>query len=370
MVALQAIGGVILSPAHETPATMTETIAALQGAHVPVALDPQTYVHSIRGAVAPKHHEFGLDFADIVLGADPRDIELHVEKTLEVNARLGVDGPFISPTVFQPGFEDAWAALALQYARVGIRQARGTGRNVYVSIVLGEDAVGGAWNRIARWLDVVTGLDAAGIYLIVEKPGNYPAPWRIEPLTNLMRLIYRLSVLNDFDLVLGYTDIDGLAAIAAGATGIASGWHFGQRQFKTANWMPDRFGRPRPRLTSSELLLPLRFEGEADAIVRSATHSTQVFPDAVLCQRLASPGAIWALPNAAVQHLRTVSQLSRGLSSLPPQQRPAQLLLQISRARQLLRALQRDGFQMPAAYDASLAALAGATTELIRVEGL
>ena len=370
LVALQAVDGVILSPAHETPAAMTETIAFLKGAHVPVVLDTQTYVHSIPGSVSGKHDQFGLDFPSIVAGADPRDMEIQVAKALAVNAELDVDGPFYSPTVLQPGFEDAWAALALQYARVGIRQGRAAGRGVFVSFVFGEDAIAGAWNRMARWLDIATGLDASGIYMIIEKSGDYPAPWRVDRLTNVMRLIYRLSVLNDFNVIVGYTDIDGLAAIAAGATGIASGWHFGQRQFKAANWMPDRWGRARSRLTSSEILSPLRFEGEADDIVRSAAYATRVFPDALLCRRLASPGAIWAVPSAAVQHLQTVSQLARGLSALPPRERPAQLLSQIGQARQLLRELRQDGFQLPASYDGSLAALAGAITEFVRVEGL
>ena len=79
------------------------------------------------------------------------------------------------------------------------------------------------WDRIA-WLDVLTTLDVAGFYLVVgrRKAVYPPMPWERGNLFNLLRTIFTLSVVNEYEVVWGFADVDGLMGLAAGADAIAA----------------------------------------------------------------------------------------------------------------------------------------------------
>ncbi len=368
LVDASALDGVILGPASESFVTMSGTVRDLSGRGVPLLLDPQTHVHSVPNTSAANHSEYGLDFGTIGLGIDPLEIENQVTAVLDVNTRLGLSGPVIAPTVLQRGFEDGWTAMALQYARVGLRQARASGRAVYASVVVEADALGN-WPAISRWLDQVTGIAVDGFYVVVARSGDYPAPWRPDHLTSMMRITYRLSVLNGYQMLFGYGDLDGLAVVAAGGMGVATGWNYGQRHFRVGNWLPrGRSGQPVPRITSGPLLLPLRFAGEGQEVLASR-YAAEAFPDRLLRARVAGP-AVWRQPQAQVQHMLTLSGLARDLAGLPPIQRPASFLQMVRRAITDVDRLQRIGVSMALQHAARLRALATATDDFVRLENL
>jgi hypothetical protein len=368
LLAAAAVDGVILSPANESFATMTDTIRDLARAGVPLLFDPQAHVHSVPNATAAHHADFGLDFDSIGWGIDPLEIERHVTAVLDANTRLGLNGPVIAPTVLQRGFDDGWTMMALQHARVGLRQARAAGRDVYASVAVEEEALGN-WRAISRWLDEITGLKVDGFYVVVTRGGDYPAAWRPDHLTNLMRLAYRLAVLNGYPLLFGYGDVDGLAVIAAGATGLATGWNYGQRHLRVDNWLPASFRRqPVPRITSGPLLLPLRFAGEGQDVLASR-YAAAVFPDPNLRARAAPPGT-WSRAQGQVQHMRVVSQLARDLAGLPVDQRPAVFRAMVRNATRGVEALQGSGISIAASHTARLRALAVATDDFVRLENL
>jgi len=363
-----ALDGVILSPAHEGASSLAQTAAEVRAAGLPVVVDPQTYVYSIAGASAREHEGHGLQFSPIHWSVDPASIETHVRAALNANATIGATGPFIAPSVLQRGFRDAWAVTAIQYARVSERLA--TGRDVFASLVV-EDSALGNWADIEEWLDVATTLQVAGFYVVVARDTTtYPVAWDGQRVANLMRLTYRLTHLNGYRVLLGYADFDALGVVAAGAEGLASGWHYGLRAFRSDRWIPGGYGRqPIPRVLSQPLLTPIEARGEAEQILATAL-ATTVLPDPSVRSILAGGVGRWTNSQAQLQHLIELSTAVRGVAALPDiATRLASVETAVDEAASLLGRIDAVRVMMSPGYRPRLEAMRVALSLFRRAEG-
>ncbi len=294
------LGGVVLSPADEAPATLRVTRESTPD--VEVLLDPQTYVYSIPGGTARCHEANGLEVPNLDWGMPAAEVEAVVQSVVAANDQIGLSS-LIAPTCVQRSLNDVWTSLALQMARTTISLVGGQ-RRVYVSTVIEEPALAN-WDDVANWLDVATGLDAEGFYLVVDRvtQGSYPAMWNPSLLTNLLRLVYSLSQLNEYDVLAGYADIEGVLQVAAGASGSASGWFYSLRAFTDSKWQPSSGGRQAtPRAFSSGLLTPLLAVGEGEQVAKSQLGAV-AYPNDELRSELANHPDEWSLVKAASQHL-------------------------------------------------------------------
>lgn len=353
------ITGVVLSPADEGWDGLRQTVGDMHARGVTTLLDPQTYVYSIPGALARCHDEYALNFGPISWGSlTAADVQRHVDAAIAANNGLGTDGPIVAPSPRQLSFADPWTPFALQYARATMEAS--AGRPVLGSVVI-EEAGLGDWAAIEQWLDVATTLDVAGYYLIIGRRGTYPAAWDTTSLTNLLRLIYRLAVLNEYRIVVGYSDISALATVAIGADAIASGWNYRQRHFLTDRWVPQGGGqRAIPRVTSLGLLAPLLALGEGEAAARSAI-GDRVIDDLNLRSRIANYAASWTNPEAQVQYIEILAALVRDIGA----QGTAALRLDrvavlVAEARTLASDLIRAGVRVDAVHTTNLASIAAA----------
>lgn len=363
------VGGVILSPADEGRDALRATARAMNRRSVETLLDPQTYVHTIPDAVGRCHDEFGLSFSPIYWSATtPADVEFQVEAVIAANNDVGTSGPIIAPSPRQGAITDLWLPLSLQYARTTI--ARATGRPVLASLVVEETGLT-SWPAIEQWLDVATSLEVQGFYVIVGRRAGYPAGWDRLALTNLLRLIYRLAILNKYRVVLGYGDLGGLGGIAAGAQATASGWNYMQRQFVSERWVPRAGGRqPNPRVTSAALLSPLQGVGEMESAARSPV-GPSVLPEPTLRARLASRATSWSRADAHVQHLEVLGGLVADLESRGNISARLDALSDMTTAAQrLLADLGRSGVSLDAAYGNAVTALRAAVADARRSEGV
>lgn len=369
LAAAGVLGGVILSPADESIDALRGTARAMARKNVETLLDPQTYVYTIPNAVGRCHSDLGLDFGSIYWGSiTPADIETQVEAVIAANAAIATTGPVIAPAPRQGTFGDLWLPVALQYART--TNARAGGRAVLASVIV-EEAALGDWNAIERWLDVATTLELEGFYLVIGRRTPYPAAWDRVALCNLLRIIYRLRILNEYRVVVGYADTGGLAAIAMGADAIASGWNYRQRHFLSERWVPRAGGQaPVPRVTSGPLMSALLGLGEMDAASRSAI-GPQVLPDDVLRGRLASRPESWSNPQAVVQHLEVLSGVVADLEAVGDV--PARLdylAAAASEARRLMVGLARNGVRVDPVHNTALLSLAAAGADARAAEGI
>jgi hypothetical protein len=70
-----------------------------------------------------------------------------------------------------------------------------------------------------------------------------------------MQVVYALGVLNDYEIIMGYTDILSILFHAVGASATCCGWYQGLRKFSLRNLTPKTGGkRGLPRYTSLPLL--------------------------------------------------------------------------------------------------------------------
>ncbi|MEX0834067.1 MAG: hypothetical protein WD276_09405 [Actinomycetota bacterium] len=363
-----SIGGVILSPADEDVSALSSTTESLVAQAVPVLIDPQTYVWSIPGGSARHHDSHGLEVPGFHWSIPASDTQAVVEAVLQVNRNLGVSA-ILSPTCIQRGIEDPWTPLALQLARTTI-ELKEKDETILVSLVLDEAALSN-WEPIENWLDILTTLSADGFYIAVSRTASYPATWEPSRLQNLLRVVYRLSVVNEYRVVLGYSDIDGLASLSAGAEAIASGWYYTLRAFSESKWGPSSFGRQaNPRVLLATLLSPVVADHEGQDIAASSM-STAVIPDDALRARLAGT-TTWGTADAWGQHLSELRALADEIeaSGTSTPERAQHLLTRIDSARGHLQQLRDSGLVLDASYTSFLNSMQSAVAGFLMEENL
>ncbi|SRR6266704_2437108 len=371
LAAARVITGVILSPSDEEAPSLQATVSHCRTLGLEIVLDPQTYVYTIPEGAASRHGSHGLDFGPIHWSIAPGDVQSQVESVVRANEDLGITGPILAPTCLQRGFGDVWTPLAIQYARTAVAAA--AGRDVYVSVAIDEGGLTD-WNPIEGWLDLVTTLEARGFYIVIARASSdYPYSWDAGRLCNVLRLMYRLAALNEYDVLWGYADLEGLLGLAAGCMAIGSGWHHGLRLFSERKWQPSPSvqRQPVPRVTSSSLLTPLRAVGEADAILTSPD-AAAAFPNDELRTRLSGGGAVgWTRPESQMQHLLLLGELSEQVvADGDIGGRIARVQGWLSDARGMFSGLQTLGVVLPTAYRARLDALLLALDSFAAAEGL
>ena len=297
-------GGVILSPADESVDALASIASEFDKQSV--LLDPQLYVKTIDGGAGRLHGANDIHYEGVHWSASSADVSRHVRQVIDLNGRVGTN-ILCAPSPLQSGFHDIWTPLAMQYARTMVEAAPSA--EVFASLVV-EEAGLADWSVIEDWLDIATQLEVRGFYVVVSRRGGaYPEAWKNPLLENLLRLIHRL-VAGGFRVIVGYADIEGLAAVALGA-GMATGWYFSQRRFTEARWVPSTGGKASlPRFMARRLLVPL-LASEATRIVRTRHADFVTTSDET---RAALVGSAWGLTESRSQHLRAMAQLAKAIS--------------------------------------------------------
>lgn len=308
------VHGVILSPGHEDAPTLEATAASCRAAGLDVLVDPQSYIYSTKPRGALRFHaRNGIEFSNMHWSASAVSVLAQVSSVEGLGVRLGVRDRVISPSPFHASFGDYWMPAGLQYARTA--SSEWSGNRVLASVAISQEALSD-WATVQDWLDAVTLLDVRGFYLIVSRSGSmYPAiPWDPRILANLLRVIHTLSVINGFEVIWGYADVDGILGLAAGAKGVAAGWSYSLRQFSIDRYYQERSGgaQPIPRLLVPELLSDLRTTEIADVIDIAGGAGI-----GSIAGWAASSVADTSNPDAQVRHLITLSQLVDEVAGVP-----------------------------------------------------
>lgn len=308
------VSGVILSPGHEDVGTLAETVRRSQTLGLRVLIDPQSYVY----ALAPQgqlrfHGAHSIDFTHLHWSLSASEMSDLVGAVATINSSTGVEAPWICPAPFHRSLTDYWMPAGVQLTRTGVEEWGGS----LISTIAIDESVLGDWDRVAEWLDVLTTLDVTGFYLLVSRRGAAypPAPWEQSNLVNLLRLIHTLSVVNQYEVIWGYSDVDGLLGMSAGASAVASGWSYGLRQFSVDRYNQQRGGGVAavPRLYVPRLLSDLR-HNEADDVFNLA-RMQGLFPANVQTEFADRPFDSLSNPEAQTRHLiglaADVAEISR-----------------------------------------------------------
>ncbi|MFF3064261.1 hypothetical protein ACFVQ3_06865 [Oerskovia sp. NPDC057915] len=349
-----AISGVILSSGDEDVETLSATVATCRRVGVRTLLDPQTYIYSTSPAGTARHHQSqGIAYGTMHWSQDATRVSQQVRDVAAANAAIGISEVMIAPACKQSTFSDIWTPLSLQFARTAAKDWGGT--RTIASVVI-EDVAFDDWNSVADWLDVATTLDVRGFYLLVDRGRrDYPsAPWSPLRLENLMRLIYNLSELNEFEVHWGYSDIDGLLGVAAGGTSMAAGWHYSLRQFAISKWQPSdaRGGLAAPRVYMPRLWAALRAEGEVGRILETE-QPEKLLPKGFIGRFADRPLAEWGRVEAQMLHLDLLGRSAKKLSGMDSvTSRLDAVGASLEGARAHYRQLSRQNVLLPALYQA------------------
>lgn len=367
-----SVTSVVLSPTDEEPENLGLTVSKLKERGIRPLLDPQTYLYTVGVDLAGRCHvEHGLNFSPIRWSQSPREVEKVIASVGMANSDVGID-TIIAPSILQSSFEDIWTPLGIQYAR-GAAEAW-PDRNVYASAVFEELAFGG-WEQINDWLDEITTIDITGFYLLTNhrSAAAYPATgWDADRLANAMRMIYTLTEINDYELLWGYSDIEGLLGVAAGATGIATGWHNSLRRFSVDKWRPKSGGaQPIPRRFVNSLLSPLRLDGELSAIPKEGAGSLPPGSGVDrLFQNYIDDPESWKRSISQKHHMISVADLVTDLANLSVPRRLDTVQNWIRESLHLFATLSRHNLVFERSYVNKLRVLSRAVEAFREAEGI
>jgi hypothetical protein len=364
--------GVVLSVADEDEAALSVTAATCLQLGLQVRVDPQSYVYTTAPKGMGKHHaKHGVDFPGLHWSQDANTTARQVKAVGALNERINARGAWIAPSVLQSSFTDVWTPVALQLARTA-SEAWGADRTI-ASLIIDESALE-TWSAINVWLDVATTLDVRGFYILVARSNTTypPVAWSSERLSNLLRLIYTLSVLNNYEVSWGYSDSEGILGLAAGASSISSGWSYTLRQFNLSKWQPnDSTGGRAPivRFNTSRLWSPLRAESEADRVFNSDLRG-DVFTRRQIQDISQRPLPEWSRAEAQDQHIKVIASRSAFLSQKSITERLDWVGSSLSQALTLFDEISQDGIILEQRYRPRVEALSSAMERFRKAEGL
>lgn len=317
LAATGAIRGIILSPGDEDSTALARTAQDARALGLRVCVDPQTYVYSTAPkGVGRKHESHGIQFEDLHWSQEVSAITRQVAQVQEMHDRVNPGGLKFAPTVLQTSFDDVWTSTAFQLARTAAAE---WGKEQTIATLAIEDTALETWRQVDEWLDVATTLEVRGFYILVgRKDTSYPpAAWSADRLANLLRMIYVLSELNDYEVCWGYADGEGLVGLAAGASALGAGWNYSLRQFKPTKWQPsDRKGgaQPNTRYYLERLWSPVLATAEADNLYDSDLRE-RVFTLRELAEIETRSLENFGLVDAQLQYLTGLSKQASAIAS-------------------------------------------------------
>ncbi|MFS0784917.1 hypothetical protein ABC345_00855 [Shouchella sp. 1P09AA] len=323
------LDGVLLSPRDEKTVRMKEFIQDIQTNFPDTQLlfDPQFYYSLYIDATSKNLNECDYYPGNIKLSSLRSLRKLHeiALKSLEYQEQLGLNS-LVSPNILVPNFSDRQAQIALSLSEEAAQIANDKGKELYVSLIFSENALNESRN-VNDFLNELTTLDVKGYYITIDrKTTNYDQGFESETaLVNLLTLIYSLSEINEYEVIMGYSDIIGLLYSAVGASGFGTGWFNSSRKFTVQQRiLPSSGGRlPRERYTSTPLLNTL-LVSELDSIQTQFTRNGYNLDDILstssyehIIKAGQSPSDTWSRGISHLQHWSSLKNATETIFNDP-----------------------------------------------------
>lgn len=325
------VGGVILSPKDERRESLEECVSELRDKNTDalIMVDPQFYVTTVsvpRDGRLPEY-DYYADHAPLSRTQfSPAKIARYVHACLDYQNDLPGLSYILSPSVLFDDFRDSWSQIALNMAEASIdhHDSLVDAPPLLVTVVLSELALRNA-TGLGEFLDALSGLEVEGFYLLVNRSSSgYQAAMDARAMENLLYFVHVLAHLNDYRVVVGYSDWLGFLLHAAGASATATGWHQSLRQFSMARFEPAGGGRrPRKRYSSTPLLSNPLIVPELEDIYRIGLLNNVLSgssDDAILQTGPAAGEARWTDEIGCLAHWAAVG---RAIAQIEAQRRPA-----------------------------------------------
>ena len=304
-----------MSPRDEAPGKLASFLFNLPS-NVDRLVDPQVHI----GSVWPVRDGHLKDYPHYRQNLTPSSFTLavihrFVNDTLQWQSQLNVSA-IVSPTVTISTFGSQWEQISWMLAQQTIAAHDGS-KPLLISLVVEENALRQR-KAVDAWLNNLTKLDVEGFYLVVLRGSDiYRQHFDPESLSSLLRICHSLSHVNEYRVVVGYTDMLTLLLHAVGVEATGAGWYTGLKQFTLRRFTPSTGGRrARPRYSSLPLLNSI-YVTELDAIYNGgnvgAVLSGTVF-DGKFGRNTNPENVPWPDYDAALHHWAVLSQISQSPS--------------------------------------------------------
>ena len=180
-----------------------------------------------------------------------------------------------------------------------------------LTFVINEVALS-SQSGLEDFLNDLSVLEAQGIYLIIRRNSqSYPVALDPVHLENLLYLVYALAEINEYEVICGYSDFEGILLQAVGARAFGCGWYGNLRQFSFERFAQSTGGqRPRPRYSSLPLLNSILIN-ELDNIAHIGNLG-DVLSNSPYDTRFASPqspsNTVWTQDDSFLHHWNVLRQ--------------------------------------------------------------
>ena len=320
------IDGVILSPKDERRERIEECVANLHdGYNASILFDPQFYVTTLSSPRDGRLPEYEYYADNAPLGRtqfSPRQVSRYTSECINYQYQeLPGLTHLVSPSVLFDDFRDSWSQISLNMADATIdsHSSLSDPQPLLLSIVTSELALQAA-TGMEEFLDALTTLDVKGFYLLIKRSSSsYQLAMDARAMGNLLYFVHVLADLNEYDVVVGYSDWLGFLFQAAGATATATGWHQSLRQFSMARFEPARRGgRPRKRYSSAPMLSSPLIVPEMQDIHRAGLLPnvlTDTEYDAILATNPAGGEARWTDEIGCLAHWAAIGNTIEEISA-------------------------------------------------------
>jgi hypothetical protein len=259
------INGVILSPRDESPGRLEGAARHWKTNYpdVDITFDPQFYAATMNNPSDGCLPEYDYYANNSGLGrtqfSSTRIRRRYVEQCIGYQFDILGDSltHIISPTVLFDDFRDSWSQVAINMSveSVDYHASLNSELPLLISIVVSETAFH-SQDAMEEFLDALTELDVDGFYIIVRRNAT-SLQHAMEPsiFGRFLYMCYVLTEINEYKVVVGYSDWHSFLLASVGVSHTACGWYQNLRQFTMGRFSPSRGGRrPRKRYSSRPLL--------------------------------------------------------------------------------------------------------------------
>ena len=254
------IGGIIFSPKAEDLKKIEMYIKKVKKIHgaVKIFFDPQYYLCALQGDISlgklTSYAYCNMDISRSML-SDYRFLNKVCESIFDSQHSLDISG-YLSPSVIFHDFEDKESQITLSLAKLFGEKVEYINSQLYVSLCINETAFNDI-DKMNSFLDTISLFDVRGFYIIIDRNNQNGKINEINPktLANIMQFVYNLSIINEYNVIIGYSDLLSIPLAAVSNADFASGWFNNSKRFSAGNYVKSTGGhRPKKRYTSSALM--------------------------------------------------------------------------------------------------------------------
>ena len=326
------IHGIIMSPRDERVGRLERAIQDWSSSHptAVVMFDPQFYAASLNNPRDGYLSEYDYYNNNSGLGRthfSGTRIQGYVRECLDYQHQtFGRNINYlISPTIHFDAFRDHWSQIALNMAveSADYHSSLDSPQPLLISLVISETAFQ-TMDAVEEFLDALTEIDTKGFYIIIRRnSASLQNAMESGPFGRFMYFCHVLTTINEYDVIVGYSDWHSFLLEVVGVTHTATGWYQNLRQFSLARFQPSSGGRrSRKRYSSAPLLsCPLINPELQDiylvdllpSVLSGSNHDT------ILQSGPAAGEANWTDEISCLAHWYSLNALSRRITALPAQ---------------------------------------------------